>query len=172
MVQLTVDLPFPMNKREIIFQGFADEDSDAKARDIPTVGAKLVTVGEDFDGGDLVPPPEKGVTRMDFEADFMFRTAPPDHIALKNSKAKYPDGEKLILLTVVLFCDPKVHFVPQTFLNFVTRTAIGSVWKMILNISEQVREGKRPAHADLIASKREELYDWVEERARLLTQDH
>ena len=41
---------------------------------------------------------------------------------------------------------------------------------MILNIAEQVRDGKRPVHADLIASKREELYDWVEERARLLTE--
>jgi hypothetical protein len=39
-------------------------------------------------------------------------------------------------------------------------------------VSEDVREGKRPIHADLIASKREELYDWVEERSMLITGIH
>jgi hypothetical protein len=43
---------------------------------------------------------------------------------------------------------------------------------MILKVSEEVREGKRPVHAGLIASKREELYNWVEERAQLITGMH
>jgi hypothetical protein len=167
VVQLQVDLPWPIHNREIVFWGFAEEDADLN-RD---VGAKLVTVGDDFDNG-LVPPPEKGIVRMDFEMDFLFRPCPPDHVALSKSTAHYPEGENLILLTTVMYCDPKIAFVPHSFMNFCTRTAIGTVWRMILKVSEEVREGKRPAHADLIASKREELYDWIEERAQLITGMH
>ena len=167
VVQLTVDLPWPIHNREIVFWGFAEEDADLN-RD---VGAKLVTVGDDFDNG-LVPPPEKGIVRMDFVMDFLFRPCPPDHAALSKSTAHYPKGENLILLTTVMYCDPKIAFVPHSFMNFCTRTAIGTVWRMILKVSEEVREGKRPVHADLIASKREELYDWIEERAQLITGMH
>jgi hypothetical protein len=165
VVQLTLDLPWPVHNREIIFWGFAEEDADANR----TVGAKLVTVQEDFDGGQLVPPAEKGIVRMDFEADFMFRPCPPDHAALSKSTAHYPVGENLILLTTVLYCDPKIAYVPRSFMNFCTRTAIGTIWRMLLQVSEDVREGKRPVHADLIARKRQELYDWVEERAVLIS---
>lgn len=98
-----------------------------------------------------------------------FFSCPPDHPALKDSKGEYPEGEGKILLTTVLYCDPKVSFVPQSFLNFVTRNAIGSVWRMIFNVSEEVRDGKRPAHSERIASKREEIYDWIEERSKLIT---
>jgi hypothetical protein len=152
-----------MNKREIVFWGFAEEDGMANQN----VGAKLQSVEEGFDNG-LVPPVENGIVRMDFEADFLFRPCPKDHPALLKSKTIYPDWENLILLTFVMDCDPKVSFVPQGFMNFCTRTAIGTVWRMILRVSEEVREGKRPTHAEVIASKRD-FYSWVEERSRLLT---
>lgn len=164
LVQLTVDLPFPLNKREVMFWGFADDDSASRRR----TAAKLLNVDENFEYHDI-PPTDKGVTRMDFVADFLFRQCPDDHPALQKSKTKYPEGEKKILATFVLFCDPKIGWVPQFFQNFCTRTAIGTVWRMLLGIAEDVREGKRKEHADLIVSKREELYDWVEERAEAMT---
>ncbi|GAX28450.1 hypothetical protein FisN_4Hh359 [Fistulifera solaris] len=164
LVQLTVDLPFPLNKREIMFWGFADDDSASERR----VGAKLLNVDESFEYHDI-PAADKGVTRMDFVADFLFRQCPEDHPALAKSKQEYPEGEKKILVTFVLFCDPKIGWVPHFFQNFCTRIAIGTVWKMLLGIAEDVREGKRKEHADLIMSKREELYDWVEERAEAIT---
>jgi len=165
VVQLTVDLPFPFRKREIIFWGFAEED----CADSGTVGAKLVTVNEDFDDGSVVPPPDPGIVRMEFEADFLFKPCTADHPALEHSKGKYPEDEGLILLTVVMHIDPLISFVPHSFMNFCTRTAVGTVWRHILNVSEEVRDGKRKVHADLIAEKREELYDWIEERAQLIT---
>jgi hypothetical protein len=164
VVQLSVDLPFPLHKREIVFWGFAEEDCEANLNS----AAKLVSVDEGFDNG-LVPPAEPGVVRMELESEFLFRQCPDDHPALQKSKVNYPEGEKLILLTFVLFVDPKISFVPHAFMNFATRTAMGTIWKTILRISEEVREGKRPAHAERIASKREELYDWVEERSQLIT---
>lgn len=163
VVQLTVDMPRPLHNREIVFWGFAEEDGEAN-RD---VSAKLQTVETGFDNG-LVPPPDKGVVRMDFEADFLFRPCPDDHPALTKSKAKYPEGESLILLTFVMYCDPKVNFVPRAFMNFCTRTAIGMVWNMILKVSEQVRAGERPEHAKIMAEK-PTFYDWVASRSKYIT---
>lgn len=164
VVQLAVDMPWPLNNREIVFWGYAEEDG-AENQD---VGAKLQTVDETFDDGNLVPPPENGVVRMKFESEFMFRPCPPDHPALIKSKTKYPEGEKLILLTFCLYVDPLVRFVPKSFMNFCTRTAVGTVWRMILRVSEDVREEKRPAHKKIIAEKRE-FFSWVEARAKYLT---
>jgi hypothetical protein len=163
VVQLSIDMPFPLNNREIVFWGFADNDAENDRKS----GAKILSVDEGFEG--VVPPLEKGIVRMDLEGDFLFRPCPNDHEALKKSKAKYPEGEKLILLTFVCYCDPKIYLVPHAFMNFCTRTAMGTVWRMILRIAEEVRAGERPAHSELIASKREELYDWLDEQSEFLT---
>jgi hypothetical protein len=163
VVQLAIDMPFPLNNREIVFWGYADDDTEKDRK----AGAKLLSVDEGFQG--VVPPPEKGIVRMDLEAEFLFRPCPDDHEALKNSKAKYPEGERLILLTFVCNCDPKIYLVPHAFMNFCTRTAMGTVWRMILRIAEEVRAGERPAHSELIASKREELYDWIEKQSEFIT---
>mmetsp|Transcript_22784 Transcript_22784/g.63337 ORF Transcript_22784/g.63337 Transcript_22784/m.63337 type:complete len:412 (+) Transcript_22784:68-1303(+) len=165
VVQLTVNLPFPMSDREIVFWGFADDDCQGHQK----VGARLRTIDESYGDGQLVPPPDRGVVRMEFSCDFLFRPCPDDHPALTHSKARYPAGERKILLSTQMYCDPKVGFVPQPFLNFVTRHCIGTVWNMILSVSEQVKEGKRPQHSEVIAAKREEIYDWMEGRAQLLT---
>jgi hypothetical protein len=46
---------------------------------------------------------------------------------------------------------------------------MGTIWRMILRIAEEVRAGERPAHSELIASKREELNDWIKEQASNIT---
>ena len=38
------------------------------------------------------------------------------------------------------------------------------MWAMFLTVAEEIRAGNRPQHAQVIASKREEIYDWVEQR--------
>ena len=40
--------------------------------------------------------------------------------------------------------------------------------EMFLNVAEDVKEGSRPEHSAAIAKKREVLYDWVEERTRVM----
>ena len=163
VVQLTIDLPFPLSKREIIFWGYADEDCAANR----TSAAKLVT--PDDGTFDEVPTVERSVVRMPFEADFLFRPCPEDHPALIKSKCNYPEHERKILLSCQIQCDPKIPFFPKALLNFGTRTAIPGIWSMILSIAEKVRDGERPAHAERIQAKRAELYDWMEERASLIT---
>jgi hypothetical protein len=38
------------------------------------------------------------------------------------------------------------------------------MWAMFLKVAEEIREGSRPLHAQAIAAKREEIYDWVDQR--------
>ena len=41
------------------------------------------------------------------------------------------------------------------------------MWLTLLQVAEDVRDGKRPAHKEAIDAKRD-LYDWVEERAGVM----
>lgn len=167
IVQMTLDLPRPFSKREIVFWGFAADD----CQDNRTATAFMQSVDPGYEDG-LVPPPEQGIVRCDFQCDMLFRPCPPEHPALVRSRGNYPQGEKLILMTTVLYCDPFISVIPKSFQNFCTRTGIGAVWAMILRVSEEVRDGKRPDHTALIASKRDELYDWLDERAALVAGTH
>lgn len=38
------------------------------------------------------------------------------------------------------------------------------MWAMFLKVAEEIRSGDRPLHAEAIASKREEIYNWVDQR--------
>ena len=44
---------------------------------------------------------------------------------------------------------------------------MGKMWNMFLDVAEEVKNGERNAHSDAIAMKRV-LYDWVEERTKVL----
>jgi hypothetical protein len=58
---------------------------------------------------------------------------------------------------------------PTSFLNFITRTAIGRVWAMMLKVAEDVRAGTRLAHKEAIESK-PEFYGYIQERIRFMFQ--
>ena len=71
---------------------------------------------------------------------------------------------KKILVSVQMFIDPKIDFVPSALMNFVTRTVLYTMWCMLLRVAEQVRDGKRPEHSSLIEKKKHSLYDWTRAR--------
>jgi hypothetical protein len=48
-------------------------------------------------------------------------------------------------------------------INFVTRTVIGRLWAKLLQVAEDVRDGKMPSHSEAI-NRKKELYDWLQER--------
>jgi hypothetical protein len=82
---------------------------------------------------------------------------------LQKSKADYHE-EALILLTFKICVKAPLHIFPTAFVNFVTRTVIGTIWAMFLTVAEEVRDGKRPVHQAAIEEK-QEFYDWVRDRA-------
>lgn len=72
-------------------------------------------------------------------------------------------NNNLILITITSQADPKLAYIPQSFINFATRTAIGGIWASQLYVAESIRDGKRPLHQKAIAANRE-MYDWIERR--------
>ena len=86
----------------------------------------------------------------------------PDHPDSSDS-----DSDK-ILVSVQLFIDPKIPFVPATLMHFMTRTVLYTMWCMLLRVAEGVRDGKMPKHAAAIEAKRETLYDWTRERCGVM----
>jgi len=53
--------------------------------------------------------------------------------------------------------------VPQTLINFVTKTVIGQMWSMFLHVAEGVKGGTREKHKLAILEKGE-LYRWIQQR--------
>jgi len=165
VVQVTVDMPFPIANREVVY---ATTPVDA----IEELGMIVVNALSLEEGTPIqqsasqpqqVPPPEKGITRIDFECSFTFRRCPPDHPCLKESKHQYPEGENLILATMTMFTDAHVWYVPLSVINFTTRVALGGFWGALLQVAQDVKEGKRPDHEKAIQEK-PELYGWIDQR--------
>lgn len=95
---------------------------------------------------------------------YVFRPCPPNHPALKASKGA---NERFVLLSYTVTIDPKLEVVPRRFLNFCTRTVIGSIWKHMLHVAQDVRDGKRPEFQECFQNKRS-LYERIEKRARII----
>jgi hypothetical protein len=73
-------------------------------------------------------------------------------------------GKKQLLVSVQMFIDPKLDYVPSSLMNFVVRTVTYTMWCMLLRVAEGIRDGKMPEHRTAIESK-PTLYSWVGERA-------
>ena len=71
-----------------------------------------------------------------------------------------PCTDDRILVSVQMYMDPKLAYVPTSLLNFVIRTVMYTMWCMLLRVAEKVSE----PHRSSIAAKAGELYDWVRER--------
>ena len=156
--QVTVDMPFPIADWEVVYDSFAVDAIDELGL-ISLHGASIPVGAEDG----LVQPPEPGVKRIDMEAGWVIRQCPDDHPCLRNSKHLYPEGEHLILLSLTQFCDAHVSYVPQSFVNFSVRTALNGQWGSLLQVAQDVKEGKRPDHTRVIGEK-QELYGWINQR--------
>lgn len=158
IIDVELYLPFPFSNRQCIQHAWAvdtiEDDNAIIIRD------QSVDTGEHF--GLKIPPPKKGVTRVDFDAGFYIRACPDDHPLLQNSRADY-GGEEKLLLSVTQVMDAHVSLVPQGLINFFTRTVLGRLWGSLLQVAEEVRDGKRPDHSTAIDGK-PELYDWVQKR--------
>jgi hypothetical protein len=62
-------------------------------------------------------------------------------------------GKKQLLVSVQMFIDPKLDYVPSSLMNFVVRTVTYTMWCMLLRVAEGIRDGKMPEHQTAIESK-------------------
>lgn len=172
------DVQWPLGSRQLVLKAVVCDDIDTPGGETHphqdparNEGGKIVvrihslcdeTDKDELEGFEL-PQRKKGYVRMEVEGGFVFEKCPLDH-PMRESTERQQD---LVLVTVLFSIDPKLR-VPQSLINFFVRTAIGHLWGMFLRVAEDVKEGKRPCHKEAIETKREELYNWVEERTRIM----
>jgi len=183
----TVEVPWPLKTRELVLFATAFDDVDTSG----DIGI-ILTSNETEAGENIKIPPVGGDhVRIDFNGGLLFRKLPKDHLAalalekrvarsettMKNSHSgnlpqSIDEGDQQsdekVLVTCSFRVDPRVRYIPQPLINFAVRTAIGTLWNMLLKVAEDVRDGKRPAHSDAIGKKRESLYDWAERRVNVM----
>lgn len=161
IIQVTVNMAWPFATRETIQHAMAIDSIDEE-------GLLVVHVMSETPEDDpAIPEPLPGVVRIDFDCTILIGGCPEDHPCLAKSKHKYPQDEELILISLSSCVDPHVMGLPVKLINLVTRTAFGRLWSAMLQVAEDVRDGKRPQYQDAIASKRE-LYDFVENRIQVM----
>jgi hypothetical protein len=163
IVHVIFDTPFPFENREMYQYGFAVDEIDNNE----SIIVKIYSLDPGNYDGVTIPEPSPVLVRVNYDAGVLIRSCPPDHPTLVNSRSKYPTGEKILLLSLTQCVDPHVHYVPKRLVNYVTRSVMGHVWGNLLATTEEVRDGKRPAHQEAIKNK-QELYGWVEERVKVM----
>ena len=194
LVVQRIDIPYPFAARELLVDAYAVDaiDSDSHSS---YVALKIVSVGEGVTPeGVVVGPTPKGVKRVDFDAGFLFRPCPPDHPSLLPNKHKHSQHhrhskpkstssspphpgannvtdptppEPQLLVSLLETCDGHVAGIPMSFINYAARVCAGQQWGALLQVAEEVRDGKRPLHQQRIAAQ-PELYQWMNDRARIM----
>lgn len=158
IVFLVMDVPWPIAPREMVLHAAAFDNIDESGQ----LGIKLKTIKTGDD--EVVPEQDPTTVRLDLDGGFLFEKCPKDHPCMEFIQ-KDGDEEDMILVTFSALMNPNMKYLPQSFLNFLVKTALGTVWKNLLQIATDVKDGKRPDHKSAIQRKKEELYDYV--RARL-----
>ena len=162
IIHVRTALTWPFADRDLIMRVMA---VDAIEDDHGCIAIQALNQTSEDDP--VIPEPAKDTVAIDFANFFLIRACPPDHPCVARSKNHNKDDEPQILLSLAFEADPHISVVPQSMQNFFTRTVLGRMWLTLLQVAEDVRDGKRPAHKEAIDAKRD-LYDWVEERAGVM----
>ena len=155
-----MELPWPLSAREVVVSAIAFDDIDENGE----IGININSL-ETGDENGLIPAPEEGTSRLDFDGGFLISSCPDDHICLGHDEGSSGDevGTKkiLVVFTACVYLDLKL--IPKSFLNFLVKTAFGIAWNILLKIAEDVRMGKRPDHSKAI-SDNPTMYKWIDSR--------
>ena len=162
LLLVTVECPWPFSTREVVLDALAFDDIDES-------GVVAVLLNScDCEDDERVPAIDHKFgqcTRVDFHGGFLFRAIPSEGDAWK--KAREIHGDEMIV-SFIFNIDPKISYVPVSIIQFVTRTVIGTLWAMFMKIANKVKNGEMKEHTKAIESKRLVLYDWVDERVKIM----
>jgi len=170
ILHIVMDIPWPMASREFVLSAVAFDDIEANG----DIGIKLksITTADNID--DCVPEKEKKSVEVDLDGGFLFTKCPKDHPTMEKVKKDDSDSdsdadadEDMVLVRFGVMMNPNMKLLPQSMLNFLVKVAMGTVWKMMLGIAVDIKDGKRPDHTKAIDEK-EGLYSWVSKRLEVL----
>ena len=79
------------------------------------------------------------------------------------------NSSDVVLVGLSLFVDAKLSkLFPQWIANFIVRIAMMRLFRIFIAVAEDVHAGRRPDHTAAIARRRDEIYDWIDERVNTL----
>ena len=163
---LSVDLPWPVKPREVIIDAVAFDDIDANGE----ICIMLEGINDALN--EYIPAmPEHNHIRIVFKGGFLFRkysSSRNQNGSLSSESDVDNDNDNLIQVSFFITYDTIYFQIPEALLNFLLRVAAAKMWKKFLRVAEDIRDGKRPQHMDIIESKRSTLYDWVDQRVEML----
>jgi hypothetical protein len=179
IVNIETEVPWPLAMRQVIIKAVAIDDLDRQDDNDDSSGRIIIrlqsldTYTNDSEGY-KVPPTIKGAVRVKVKGGFIIEKVATDHPLVNHSLQYYkkarkdaPSREDLVSVTLNFCVDPQLSSVPKPFIDFFVRQAIGRMWNMFLDVAEGVKSGKQKSHCVAISQKRD-LYDWVEERTRVM----
>jgi len=155
VVQIVLDLPWPVYAREFVLEGVAVDNIDQE--DNPNIAIRLKTlhtgdIRDDF----VVGAPDPNRVRVDFNGGFLFHQ---------------PTSVKGIMLSFFYKFENEGSYYPESLIKFGIRIGAQFGWGRFLKAAEEVRDGQRPLHGDRIIQKRKTLYNWVDERVSILSKE-
>eukprot|EP00979_Chaetoceros_neogracilis_P002635 scaffold435_cov275-Chaetoceros_neogracile.AAC.87 len=157
---VVMELPWPMATREVVISAAAFDDIEENGH----IGIKMKNIESKDD--ETVPEATSKTVRVDMDGGFLFEACPKDHPALQYVNKEEDDEHMLVTFTALI--NPNMKVLPQSFLNFIVKTALGTCWKILLQIAQDVKDGKKPDHTSAMARKRDELYDYIKERVEAM----
>ena len=157
---VVMELPWPMAAREIVISAAAFDDIEENGH----IGIKLKNIESNDD--ETVPEATSKTVRVDIDGGFLFEACPRDHPAMQYVSKDEEDEHLLVTFTAVI--NPNMTILPQSFLNFMVKIALGTSWKILLQIAQDVKDGKKPDHTSAMARKRDEVYDYIKERVETM----
>lgn len=160
IIMVVLDLPWPMSPRELVLSAAAFDNIETSKNHI---GIKLKSIVEGDD--EVVPKADPTCVSVTIDGGFLFEKCPDDHPCMEHIEHK--DEEGMILVTFSAIMNPNLSLLPQSILNFLVKIAFGTAWKMLLKVATDIKDGKRPDHADVIKEK-DEFYSYVRERLNIM----
>jgi hypothetical protein len=159
--------PWPMKPIEIIMSYTAIDDIEAAG----DLAIKMVSVTSADNYDDCVPEPDKKCNSIGFDGGILIQKCPKNAPVMEKVRNSNPnagdDTEGMILVRYASVLEFKSKFIPQWFLSFLIKVALGTSWKVLFGIALDVKNGKRPEHSKVIKEKRE-AYDYIESRVDAL----
>jgi len=174
IINIETEVQWPLATRQLILKAVACDNIDGykKGGASPNAqgndGGRIIIRLESLDSGCKeipIPPARNGICRMRCNGGIVIEKANAEMAT--SGKEATEQNHDLITVTLIFSIDPQLRVVPQSFLNFFFRVAIGSVWCMFLRVADEVKAEERPAHLRAIREKRD-LYDWIKERTRAM----
>ena len=166
---LHVELDIPW-RRELILVSNGAEEVEANGLLAIHLGSRNNITEDSIQpfGKAIILPPETGIKRIDFEGCFVFQKCPKEHPLLHDA-ASPNTASNSILVSFSMYADAKVpQLFPQWIVNFVLSVAIERIFTLLVSVARDVKAGKSPEHSTAMATKRDCIYGWLDERTEVM----